>query len=187
MANRFDIVIKRYFDLYLGTPDLPPMIEGKVEGQLQNPFQEAYFYHHNNPSEIGAGHYGYYGKLDECLVRTDGTHTPVDHKTSSSDPRDKETLPAYQNQLNSYAFLLEQNRRRTSGFGHLIFFFPEHDDKLHEGFKFIIHVVTLKTDPDLAKKKFLEAVTVLEGSIPRPADSCPFCNWYDRLGKELNG
>lgn len=186
LANRFDVVIKKYFDLYREGGELPPMIAGKVEGKLQNPFQEAYFFHHDNPNEVGAGRYGYYGKLDECLVRTDGTHTPVDHKTSSSDPREKETLPAYQNQLNSYAFLLEHNRKKTSGFGHLIYFFPDHGEKLHEGFKFIIHVATLTTNPQAAKEKFLEAVIVLEGPVPRPSKDCPFCNWYDRLDEELN-
>jgi len=186
LANRFDVVIKKYFDIYRQTNELPPMIAGKVDGHLENPFNEIYFYHHNDKKEVGAGKYGYYGKLDECLVGDNDMYTPVDHKTSSSDPRTKDTLEAYQNQLDSYAFLLEANSKKTSGVGHLIYFFPEHHDKLHEGFKFLIHIVTLKTNPAAAKKKFLEAVKVLEGVIPSPAEDCPFCGWYDRVGKELN-
>ena len=43
LANRFDGVLKNYFDSFWGTGELPPMVEGKLPGQLQNPFQEKYF------------------------------------------------------------------------------------------------------------------------------------------------
>lgn len=178
LANRFDVVVKRYFDLYRKSGELPPLVEGKVKGKLQDPFQEMYFYHHDN-------NYGYYGKLDECLVTDDGRYTPVDHKTSSSDPREKDTLPAYQNQLNAYAWLLEENSKRTSGIGHLIYFYPDHTRELHEGLKMVVHVATLKTDPGAAKEKFLNAIAVLERPIPQPSPDCPFCAWYDTVGKEL--
>lgn len=178
LANRFDSVIKKYFDLYRPHEELPPMIEGKVEGKLENPFHDTYFYHHNKK-------YGFMGRLDECLVRSDGRFTPVDHKTTSTDPREKEIIEAYQNQLDSYAFLLEANKKKTSGFGHLIYFYPEHNDELHRGFKMLIFIKTLKTNPKAAFKKFLEAVKILEKPIPKPSKDCPFCLWYDRIAKEI--
>lgn len=178
LANRFDVVIKKYFDLYRQTGELPPMIEGKVDGVLENPFQEIYFYHHDKD-------FGYYGKLDECLIEKNGLYTPVDHKTSSSDPREKETLQAYQNQLDSYAWLLEENKKKTSGAGHLIYFYPDHNNALHEGFKMIIHVVTLQTHPENAKKRFLDAIKTLNKPIPQPSPQCPYCAWYEKIGLEL--
>lgn len=178
LANRFDSVIKRYFDLYRPQGELPPMIEGKVEGKLENPFRDTYFYHHSKK-------YGFMGRLDECLVRDDNKFTPVDHKTSSSDPREKDILGAYQTQLDSYSFLLEANKKKTSGIGHLIYFYPEHALKLHNGFKMLVYIQTLKTNPDTAYKKFLAAIKVLEKPMPKPSENCPFCKWYDQIGEEL--
>lgn len=171
LANRFDTIIKQYFDLYRGQGELPPMIEGKVEGMLQDPFQETYFYHHDND-------FGLMGKLDECLVRADGTYTPVDHKTSSSDPNTKPMIPAYQTQLDTYAFLLEKNNRPSSGIGHLLYFFPAQSDDLHNRFPMDITLKTLKTNPDNAFKKFKAAMTLLKKPMPEPAENCPFCTWH---------
>jgi len=177
LANRFDVILKRYFDLFRPLGELPPMLEGQVEGKLENPFQEKYFYDHDEK-------YGLTGRLDDCLIREDGTHTPVDHKTASSDPREKDILEAYQHQLNFYAFLLEKNGKKTSGFGHLIYYYPEHTDDLKNGVPLRVHVQTLKTDPKQALNEFLKAIEVLENKLPDPAENCPFCCWHEQM-KEL--
>ncbi|KKS45245.1 hypothetical protein A2567_00240 [Candidatus Azambacteria bacterium RIFOXYD1_FULL_42_11] len=177
LANRFDVILKRYFDLFRPLGELPPMLEGQVEGKLENPFQEKYFYDHDEK-------YGLTGRLDDCLIREDGTHTPVDHKTASSDPREKDILEAYQHQLNFYAFLLEKNGKKTSGFGHLIYYYPEHTDDLKNGVPLHVHVQTLKTDPKQALNEFLKAIEVLENKMPNPAENCPFCSWHEQM-KEL--
>jgi len=179
LANRYDNVIKKYFDIYRPLGKLPPIIEGKILGTLENPFTETYFYHHDDK-------YGFYGKLDECIITPSNLYSPVDHKTSSSDPREKDTLPAYQNQLDSYAWLLEENRKKTSGEGYLIFFYPENKDDLHNGFSMIIHIVTLKTNPESAKKNFLKAIKVLEKPIPKPSSDCSFCEWRDKINNEIS-
>ena len=179
LANRFDIILKRYFDLYRPLGELPPMVEGKIEGKLENPFQEKYFWDYDEK-------YGLTGRLDDCLIRNDGTYTPVDHKTSSSDPRDKEgVLSAYQHQLNFYALLLEKNNKPTSGFGHLIYYYPEHGEELHNGVPVHVHVQTLKTNPKQAEGEFLKAIDVLEGEMPKPSSECPFCLWHEQM-KELS-
>lgn len=177
LANRFDVILKKYFDIYRTLGELPPMIEGRVEGKLEYPFQEKYFWDYNEK-------YGLTGRLDDCLVRDDGTYTPVDHKTSSSDPRNKEeVLGAYQHQLNFYTLLLGKNNKPTSGFGHLIYYYPEHGNELHKGVPIHVHVQTLKTDPKQAEKEFLKAVNILEDSMPESAEDCPFCNWHEQLKK----
>jgi hypothetical protein len=177
LANRFDGVIKRYFDLYRGTSGLPPFIAGRVEGQLETPFQEKYFLNLD-------AHYGVFGKLDECLVTAEHRHAPLDHKTASSDPREKDLIPAYQTQLDTYAMLLEGNRKPTTGKGHLLYFFPDHGDKLHEGFPMVTHLATLSTDPGRAKRKFQHAVRVLDGPKPLSSPDCPFCNWARQIADE---
>lgn len=174
LANRFDIVIKKYFDLYRPNGELPPLIKGQVEGKLQQPFQEKYWYRIDDK-------YGFYGKLDECLVRDDGKYTPVDHKTASSDPNTRELIPAYQFQLNSYAFLLEQNGRPTTGIGHLIYFFPDHGERLHDGFPMQITVKTLKTDTSVVLPRLKEAIALLEGPLPPKNPACNFCEYVEKV------
>ena len=176
LANRFDIILKRYFDLYRPQGELPPMLEGKVDGKLLRPFQETYFYHHDE-------NYGYMGKLDETLISDQGKYTPLDFKTSSSDPNTKPLIPAYQAQMNSYAFLLEKNDRPTSGFGHLLFFFPDEAKDLHNRFPMQITLKTLKTNPQSAYKEFLAGIEILNGKIPQPSTDCPFCNWRTEIEK----
>lgn len=176
LANRFDIVIKRYFDLYRPLGELPPMVASLLQGKLQHPFQEKYWYNVDD-------HYGYYGKLDECLVSPDEKYTPVDHKTASSDPNTKELIPAYQFQLDSYAFLLESNGHPTSGLGHLIYFFPGHGEKLHAGFPMEITVKTLKTDPSRVLPRIRQAITLLEGPLPSASPECTFCQYVERVKK----
>ncbi len=176
LANRFDGVIKKYFDLYRGTPDLPPLVAGQIEGRLESPFKEAYF------TDIDH-EYGFMGKLDECVVRADGTYTPVDHKTASSDPNTKELLPAYQFQLDSYAYLLSKNRKRPSGIGHLVYFYPAEGDKLHNGFPMQITVKTLTTNPTRVEPKLKAAVALLRGPLPAPATDCPFCMYVEKVKK----
>lgn len=176
LANRFDVIIKQYFDIYRPTGELPPMLEGKVNGTLQHPFQETYFYHHDDD-------FGLMGKLDECLVTKDGTYTPVDHKTSSSDPNAKPMIPAYQTQLDAYAFLLERNNRPSSGIGHLIYFYPSAAKDLHNRFPMDITVKTLRTAPANALKKFEMAIALLKKPMPTAAEDCPFCSWHGKYAQ----
>ncbi|MBI5038021.1 MAG: PD-(D/E)XK nuclease family protein [Candidatus Kerfeldbacteria bacterium] len=178
LANRFDVIIKKYFDLYRPIGELPPLLEGKVDGTLQHPFQEVYFYHHDED-------YGLMGKLDECLVTKKGTYTPVDHKTSSSDPNERPMIPAYQMQLDTYAFLLEKNNRPSSGIGHLLYFYPAQSDDLHNRFPMEITLKTLKTDPQHSFEAFKKAISVLNGKMPKPAPDCPFCTWHTEYSKAI--
>ncbi|MFA5084265.1 MAG: hypothetical protein WC475_02700 [Candidatus Paceibacterota bacterium] len=178
LAGRFDIVLKNYFDIFRTTGELPPMVEGKLKGKLENPFQEVYFHPINEK-------YGFWGKLDECLITSENLHAPVDFKTASSDPRGKDIFPAYQNQLDEFSFLMESNGKKTAGVGYLIFFYPDHGEKLHDGFPMVIHLVTVKTDTGNVEPRIFQAIEVLEGKIPAPAANCPFCGWYDEMKKVL--
>lgn len=179
LPGRFDIVIKNYFSIFRPSNELPPMLQGKVEGRLENPFQETYFYNINEK-------YGFWGKLDECLVSANGLYIPLDFKTASSDPRDKEIFPAYQNQLDEFSFLLEANNKKTTGFGHLVFLFPDHGRELHNGFPMIVFLKTITTRPETVENRIFQAIEVLEKEIPAPAADCPFCRWYDEVNKILN-
>ncbi|MBI2611756.1 PD-(D/E)XK nuclease family protein [Candidatus Gottesmanbacteria bacterium] len=179
LANRFDTVLKNYFNIYRPLGELPPMMKDKLEGKLESPFKEKYF------TEIDQ-EYGFWGKLDECLVSEKGEYIPVDFKTSSSDPRGRETLAAYQSQVDDYVFLLEQSGKKTPRYGYLIYFFPEDGNKLHDGFPMIIHVSRLVGNPERTKERIKKAIEALKAPLPQPSPNCPFCTWYDNVEKELH-
>lgn len=170
LANRFDGVLKNYFDSFRDTGELPPMVDGKLPGQLQNPFQEKYFVRINNE-------FGFLGKLDECLVSEKGELIPVDFKTASSDPREKELLQAYENQIDDYVFIIKKNNLKVTGYGYLIFVFPDHGKELHNGFPMIIHVVKVKGDPKKTEARIEDAMKVLKSKMPKAADDCVFCKY----------
>lgn len=177
LANRFDIVLKGYFNHFRERSLLPPLIQEKIEGKLQNPFQEKYFVRLNNS-------YGFLGKLDECIVIGADIHIPVDFKTSSSDPRNRETLAAYQSQIDDYLFVMSKNGKTVGEFGYLIYLYPDVSIDLHTHFPMVIHVEKLSGDPHRTQKRIEEAIHVLEGPIPEPSQSCPFCIWFESM-KEL--
>ncbi len=170
LPNRFDTILKRHFDQHREAGTLPSILEGKVRGKLQKPFQEKYRLDHDE-------NYQFYGKLDECLILDDGLHVPVDHKTTSSDPRGKDPHPAYQKQLDAYSWLLEANGKKTAGFGLLLFYYPDEVTSMKSGFPFVIEIVQLQTSPAQARKRFLRGVEILEGPIPPPISSCAFCSY----------
>lgn len=176
LANRFDNILKKYFENYRQQDKLPPLVEGKIKGRLKKPFKEAYFYPFDQD-------YGFYGKLDECLVDDDGNHIPVDFKTSSSDPREKETLSAYQNQIDEYLFLLEENGLKVANFGYLIYFFPEMTIELSNGFPMIIHIVKIERKTKDIKKRIEKAINILKSSIPNPSEDCVYCRWFEKVKK----
>ncbi len=178
LANRFDVVLKNYFNTFRQSNELPPMVIGKLEGKLQNPFQEKYFVRINDE-------YGFFGKLDECLVNDFEEHIPVDFKTSSSDPREKETLSAYQSQIDSYIYIIKESELKVAGFGYLVYVYPDHGTELHNGFPMVIHVAKLAGNPQNTVGKINNAIKVLEEKIPQPHTECPFCNWYEAMKGEL--
>lgn len=180
MANRFDVVLKNYFNSFRGTGELPPMVQNKLDGKLQNPFQEKYFVRFNDK-------YGFLGKLDECLVNDRNELIPVDFKTSSSDPRGREILSAYQSQIDDYIYILQENGKKVTGFGYLIYVYPDESMLLHDGFPMVIHVEKLSGDPAKTVIRIERAIEFLEKEIPKPSESCNFCKWYEVLKSELNG
>lgn len=175
LANRFDIVLKNYFDSYREIGILPPMIEGKIKGILQSPFQERYYHKID-------GQYGFYGKLDECIIQ-DNLYVPIDFKTTSSDPREKEIMEAYQHQIDEYIYLMEVNKKKTTGYGYLIFFFPEFNNEVHNGFPMIMEIVKVEAHPELVEKRIQKAIDILKNPIPDSNPECEYCKWFSSVKK----
>ncbi len=172
LANRFDAILKSYFDTFRKKGTLPPFVS-QWQGKLQNPFIETYFHSINDE-------FGFLGKLDECLV-VDGKYVPVDFKTSSSDPREKDVLSAYQNQIDAYAFLLQQNNKPPAGYGYLVFFYPDLATNITDGFPMVKHIVCVQAHPEAVRGRIDQAIAVLEGPLPASRAECPFCDWFEKV------
>lgn len=174
LANRFDVVLKNYFDEYRNNKILPPIINERIKGRLQNPFQERYYHKIND-------NYGFYGKLDECIINEDG-YIPVDFKTTSSDPRQKTIMEAYQHQIDEYVFLMNVNHKKTAGYGYLIFFFPDFDKEIHKGFPMITEIIKVKANWDHVEQRINRAITILQEPMPESAKDCEYCLWLNAVG-----
>ncbi|MCL5435125.1 MAG: PD-(D/E)XK nuclease family protein [Patescibacteria group bacterium] len=176
LANRFDAVIKNYFEKYRVLGQFPPIVEGKFQGKLQSPFVEKYYFRVNDK-------YGFWGRLDECLENEKGELTPIDFKTASSDPREKEVLEAYQSQIDDYVFLIRENKYKVTGVGFLLYFFPDLSEELHDGFPMIMHVQKLTGNPENTAKRIEKAIAVLEKDMPDSSPTCPFCLYRSQVNK----
>ena len=181
LANRFDRVIKNYFDNYRLKNMIPPVIKDKIRGKLQNPFKETYSHPINNK-------YGFKGILDECIV-DNNFYVPVDFKTTSSDPalfdspnlepKKVELMNVYKNQIEEYIFLMEKNNLPTGKYGYLIFFYPDFSNEVHNGFPMRVDIKKIEnTKPENALKRINKAIEILEGPLPSPSPDCNFCSWF---------
>ncbi|MBI2010761.1 MAG: PD-(D/E)XK nuclease family protein [Candidatus Colwellbacteria bacterium] len=176
LPGGIDSVLKKYFDKFREKDELPPEIEGKVEGKLLNdPVLQIWrqnlkgirYYDKELDAEL-------MGALDDCLI--DGSdYIAVDYKTRGWLPKD-DSHTYYQNQLNVYTLLLEKNGYKHKNFAYLVFYSPE--EVLGQGtIKFNVEVRKVEVNPKVAYKVFEEAVEVLRGPQPPAHSDCQFCSW----------
>jgi hypothetical protein len=129
--------------------------------------------------------FGFLGKLDECLINDKGENVPVDFKTASSDPRPKETLSAYQAQIDDYNYIIRESGKKIAGYGYLVYIYPDEAAELHNGFPMIVHIVKLSGNPENTIGRIKQAMAVLESPMPGSSENCPFCKWFVALKEEL--
>lgn len=178
LPGGMDIVIKVYFDKFRIKGDLPPEIEGKVEGKLisdltlLNKWRNWRTGLEYRDEALGVT---LFGALDDVLQ--DGEYyMPLDYKTRGFPPREGDSEKYYGNQLDSYALMLEANGYPAKGLGYLVYYYP---NKVEENglVTFNIKVVELKTDLERTKKVLKDAMKLLSGPIPPHHSECEYCLW----------
>ncbi len=175
IMNGIDRVIKEYMDRYRPKGTIPPFLEGKVPGKLIE------FLPKTLKTEINGNVFT--GKLDECLVLTNGQHAPLDHKTKGFAPKeDHQVHKAYQLQMDCYTLLLKGNGHPVNREGYIVYYYPDFGE-LHSGIPFRVSVHKLKTDPDRALKVFQQAVQCLQGPKPKPGKDCGLCEYVRERAK----
>ena len=141
IVMKMDSIIKHYFDKYRNLNQLPPIIDGKLKGKLPKNMPKALYYKYNENVKVT-------GKPDDYFELEDGSIVALDHKTKSKAP--EETHPAYDLQMNVYAYLLAKNNYKTTNKGYLAYYFPD-DCDLHNGMDLHCEVVEVKTSIEKLK------------------------------------
>ncbi len=172
-----DLVIKKYFDNFRGF--LPPEIDRKVEGklipdlELMNRWRNWRTGLEYADKKLDAV---LFGALDECLIDEDGYYIPLDYKTKGSAPKEGDSEKYYQTQLDTYAFLLNENGYKTKNFAYLVYYFPK-EVKENGVVNFEVTPIKVMTDLKRAKKTFEDSVLLLQGPIPTRHSLCEYCLW----------
>ncbi|PIQ84611.1 MAG: hypothetical protein COV75_01365 [Candidatus Omnitrophica bacterium CG11_big_fil_rev_8_21_14_0_20_63_9] len=181
LPSGIDRVLKAYFERYRHQGALPPLIRGKLDGKLGTAVLTLGF----NDAQASAR---LWGKLDDCVVLSDGRLAPLDHKTRACAPDDVSYSEQYYKfQMDVYALLLERNGYPTSRTAYVVYYCPV-DGTLHDGFPFGVTVHTLTTEPERAYDTFRAACRCLSGPVPPSSLGCDFCRWLDarsRLPAEI--
>jgi hypothetical protein len=166
-----DTVLKRYFETYRHRGILPPLIEGKLQGTLIKQGLSLGFTDVHHQARL-------WGKLDDCLILSDGRHAPLDHKTRASPPEHTGyTEKYYKFQMDVYSLLLERAGHPISRTAYVIYYYPLVGE-LHNGFPFGVTIHHIPTDPEGAYTVFQSARQRLaDPNPPAPAEACEFCRW----------
>ena len=177
LPGGMDLVIKAYFDNYRQRNELPPELQGKVEGRLFDnmPLLKRWrswqatdlFYEDKTVNAVLSG------ALDDCLV-DNNMFIPLDYKTRGSELTD-DPRKYYQTQLDCYCLLLEACGYKTKGIAYLLYYWPL--EAREEGIvKFRVEPIRIETNIESAKKVFKDAVTSLTHEIPKASMECEYCN-----------
>jgi hypothetical protein len=179
LPGGMDRKLKIYFDKYRKEGKLPPELKGKIEGKLYDDMEKIDLWRNNFKGLSWTDEEGNIlaGAIDECLY--DGKNfMVVDFKTYGGSEITDEKIEFYQNQLDCYALLFENNGLKHPGFAYLIFFIPI-EVREHGEVKFDIQVKKVNVDSKRALKTFKEAVKLAKGKRPVKHSKCGFCAWAD--------
>lgn len=181
LPSGIDEVIKAYFDTYRQKGELPPILDGQLEGQLVSQ-AEIDGWRQGIGFDILQKQGHFWGKLDDALRLPDGSVAPLDYKTRGYPPR-SQVIQAYQNQLDSYALLLKELGEPVGSLGYLIYYYPQRNSgaELHAAIPFEVEIKAVSIDPERARKLLHQALDLLAAGEPEPDPGCAFCQWQ-RLG-----
>ena len=179
LPGGMDRVIKSYFDTCRGVEGLPQELRDRLptgvalypdQGQLDRwrNWRTGLAYRDQDGSVL-------FGAVDDVLVMGDRRHVPFDYKTKGSVTSEDDAVKYYQNQLDCYGLLLQENGFPVADYGVLLYYSPK---QVNGGglVAFETQCLKIPIDPERARRVFREAVGVLKGALPA-ANDCAFCAW----------
>jgi len=187
LPGGMDEIFKNYFDTYRIKGELPPEIEGKVDGKLFEDLEKLKAWR-----DINFGKGGFYaqfpdvdiemrGAIDELLINDKGEYIPFDFKTRGY-PTKFDTHEHYQHQLDLYTLLFEKNNLKSANYGYLLFFWPKKYSKGVTSFE--TELVKMKVSPENGMKIINEVHEIITNPMPPAHAECEFC-LYRGVGEEF--
>ena len=179
LPGGMDRVIKVYFDSFRSKGALPPELNGRdFEGvrlfgdqarleEWRN-WRTGLVYRDEDDSVLS-------GALDDLLVKA-GQYIPFDYKTKGSVTTESDAVKYYQNQLDCYTLLLEENRLATAGYGFLLYYSPK-SAAANGAVLFELQAIKIPTDKERARAIFRRATALLKGPEPPSSGACEYCAW----------
>lgn len=182
LPDGMDNVFKKYFDEYRNRGEVPPEIEGKVEGKMFGNIQQL-----NSWREFNFGRGGIRasipeydmllsGAIDDLLVSDDGKFIPFDFKTRGY-PTKEDTHEHYRHQLDLYALLFERNGYEIAGWGYLLFFWPT---SYEMGTAHLAtNLIKMDVSPSRGMSVLKKARDIITGQKPEKHVACEYCNYRE--------
>lgn len=178
LPDGMDNVFKNYFDEYRKRGELPPEIDGKVEGELfrdekkLRQWQEFNFGRGGISAEFPEYNMVVNGAIDELLVSPDGKYIPFDFKTRGY-PTKEDTHEHYRHQLDLYALLFQKNGYEPAEYGYLLFFWPVSYEMGMANFK--TELIKIDVSPSRGLSILKKVYDIITGPMPEAHEYCEYC------------
>lgn len=182
LPDGMDNVFKKYFDEYRGRGELPPEIDGKVEGKLfddvkrLSAWREFNFGRGGIRAEFPEYNMVVNGAIDELLVSPDSKFVPFDFKTRGY-PTKEDTHEHYRHQLDLYALLFRENGMEPAEYGYLLFFWPASYEMGMANFK--TELIKMDVSPSRGLSVLKKAHEVISGPAPKAHEACEYCAYRE--------
>lgn len=178
LPSGMDRILKVHFDKFRDKNQLPPELckDNACEGMKLFDDEELLKVWQNNRKGISWEDENgniLKGAVDNILVK-DGKLLVLDYKTRGYDLKE-DTHVHYQNQLDTYNFLLRKNGYETEDFAFLLFYVPKEVTPTGE----VVFDTTLKKmniSVESAEKIWKEAIKMLNEECPQKG-----CEWCERF------
>lgn len=167
---KMDSIIKNYFNRYRGLNQLPPILDGNINGRLVVDMPKTLKFKLDNGFTL-------WGRPDDYIELDNGSVVSLDNKTRSKEP--DSVHPAYQLQLNVYSYLLKVMDYSTTNKAYLAFYYPDNCD-LHNGMPFFCKVIEVETNSSNVIELINKAISVLKEPMPNPGKNCGYCKWIEK-------
>lgn len=186
LPTGMDREIKTHFDAFRARHELPPELAGKDfagAGLFPDQSKLDQWREWRKGLEYKSGHGSVLsGAIDDLLVK-DGLYIPFDYKTKGSPTTPEDAVRYYQNQLDCYALLLQENNMPAADYGFLLYYSPK---SIGENGKAVFEVqpIRVPVDYERGRRTFENAVILLTREMPEPSSVCEYCGWIAKY-KEL--
>lgn len=186
LPGGMDEILKNYFDSYRAKNQLPPEIDNKVDEKLYSDLEKLEKMRNNFKglsADFPEFNLRLKGAIDELLVNNSREHVVFDFKTRGY-PIKEDTHRHYQDQLDLYALLLNENKFKVADYGYLLFFYPKDFNRGKASFS--SQLVKMDVSRQAGLKVLQDVDKILNGPKPKSHSDCEYCLYQSSLIDSLS-